>query len=270
MNLEILLNPSKAERNPGELFFVGAFYSAISMILGLLLFGQQTSTMGIAIAIVGIIPLFYSIVKFESHKDSLTGGNDEKWLLKQHSKAIVALLFVFLGMTTGYLAVFLFFSHATSSMLFDSQLQTLQSLNTYTGAHTSVTHSLGTIILNNLRVLAICIFFSVIFGSGALLVLSWNASVMAVAIGAFIREALLNNSTLTAVTMGLLRYSVHGIPEVVSYLIGSVAGGITFYAFVNHEFKNKHAIDIAFLTIIATLTLIIAALLEVFVTPLLF
>ena len=44
------------------------------------------------------------------------------------------------------------------------------------------------IFINNMGVLFLCIIFSFLYGAGAIFILTWNASVIAAAIGSFIVE----------------------------------------------------------------------------------
>jgi len=62
------------------------------------------------------------------------------------------------------------------------------------------------------------LIFSLIFGAGAIFVLAWNASVIAAAIGIFTK------SELSSLPIALIRYMIHGIPEIASYFIVALAG----------------------------------------------
>ena len=72
----------------------------------------------------------------------------------------------------------------------------------------------------------------------------------------------------------MLRYSIHGIPEVVAYFTAGMAGSIISVAIIRHDIgtpKFRHVlIDSLDLIIISFIILVIATLLEIFVTPLLF
>ena len=69
----------------------------------------------------------------------------------------------------------------------------------------------------------------------------------------------------------LVRY---GIPEILSYFIGALAGGIISIAIIRHDFgteRFKHVLyDSVDLLILAILTVIFAAFIEVYVTPIFF
>jgi len=133
------------------------------------------------------------------------------------------------------------------------------------------------IFANNVKVLLLAIFFSFFYGAGAIFILTWNASVIATAAGTFIRERLataLGFGYFGIISVGILKYMTHGIFEILAYFIGGLAGGIISVAVIRHEVNTlkfrrviKDSID---LVIIAFVMLIIAALIEVFVTPKLF
>ena len=76
------------------------------------------------------------------------------------------------------------------------------------------------------------------------------------------------------VSLGLLKYSVHGVPEIVSYFYGGLAGGILSVALIRKHFKTDKfsAVmkDFSELVLIAVAFLVAAAFLEVYVTPVLF
>ncbi|MDH3324202.1 MAG: stage II sporulation protein M, partial [Candidatus Peregrinibacteria bacterium] len=99
-------------------------------------------------------------------------------------------------------------------------------------------------------------------------VLVWNASVIAAAIGIFTKGSLVN------LPMGILRYMIHGVPEIAAYFVGALAGGIVSVAVIRKDLKGeatwKILQDSLLLIIIGILILIASAFVEVYLTPLLF
>ena len=124
------------------------------------------------------------------------------------------------------------------------------------------------IFANNIYVLIFTLVFSLLFGAGVIFILAWNASVIAAAIAIFTR------SDLNSLPMALLRYFVHGIPEIASYFIAALAGGIISFAVIRRDIGTerfwKVLQDSLNLIILSVIILFFAALLEVFVTPLFF
>ena len=135
-----------------------------------------------------------------------------------------------------------------------------------------------------MKVLIFCILFAFIFGVGAIFILTWNASVIGTAMGNFIRREFSELATITGFaktggyfqifSLGLLRYSIHGIPEILAYFTGGLAAGIVSVAMLRHrlEFDKFKRIlyDSADLLIISIVILFVAAILEVYVTPMFF
>ena len=72
----------------------------------------------------------------------------------------------------------------------------------------------------------------------------------------------------------IMRYLIHGVPEIASYFIIALAGGIVSIAIIRHDFRHKEfwriLKDSLGLILISFVVLFIAALIEVFVTPAIF
>ena len=128
------------------------------------------------------------------------------------------------------------------------------------------------------------LFFAFFYGAGAIFILTWNASVISAAIGNFIRTNIALAAKTTGLmtawnyfhifALGLMRYFIHGIPEILAYFMGGLAGGIISVAVIRHhlstEKSKKILLDSMDLIVLAIFVLFIAALIEVFITPLLF
>ncbi|MFH1586448.1 MAG: stage II sporulation protein M [Candidatus Diapherotrites archaeon] len=117
------------------------------------------------------------------------------------------------------------------------------------------------VFMNNTMVLLLAVLLSFLLGAGALWLLSWNASVM----GLFIGKEILT----TDIGMGILRavsFVPHGIPELVGYFIGAIAGGIISVAitkkkYMTHEFEII-AKDVLILLFFALFFLLIGGIIE--------
>lgn len=275
MGLEILFNPKKAEGHPVEMFLVGLVYSVTAAILAFFLFRNHASMVMVAITIAATIPIVYNIIKLEAKKDFVL--RDEYKLLKEHEKAVITFTFLFLGFVAGFLAIFIISPAEFANNLFKAQIDSILSITGSTGLFHGIGNKLLTILANNIRVLVFSILFSLLFGAGALFILSWNASIMAAAMGSFIKTELAAFSNAVgfakgaayfgAFSLSLLRYALHGIPEIFAYFIGGLAGGIVFNALLRKKITKSALYDLIILLSIAVGILFAAALIEVFVTP---
>ena len=283
----MLINPKKAERRPWEMFFVGAFYATVSLLLVKWIFSQDpvlskyTGILVITFCVMFSIPFMYYTIKLEEEKDlEITGF---KRLLKEHEKALFALMFLFIGFIVAFSFWYIVFPAGNQS--FRAQIETYCMINrpahfsecvseygieqvSKTTAFLTAKERLVSIFSNNIYVLIFTLVFSLIFGAGAIFILAWNASVISAAIGIF------SKSSLAKLPLGLARYMIHGIPEIAAYFSGAIAGGIISIAVIRHDTHSEKfwiiLQDSLNLVIASVVILFIAALIEVFITPVIF
>ncbi len=283
--LEMLISPRKAERRPWELFFVGAFYASISVILVNWIFAQDavlSNYSGILIVTFSVMfsmPFVYYLIKLEEEK--ITQNIGMLRLLREHEKALWAFLWLFFGFVVAFSFWYILLPSTDS---FKAQIDTYCLINrpgnfqecveqygvksTSTTAFTTSAERLFLIFANNIYVLMFTLIFSLVFGAGVIFILAWNASVIAAAVGIF------SQSSLSSLPIGLFRYMIHGLPEIASYFVAAIAGGIVSVAVIKHEVGSEKFWEVLQdslnLIIVAVVVLFLAALIEVFVTPILF
>tara|TARA_Y100000310_G_C20687731_1_gene820204 strand:+ start:3226 stop:4083 length:858 start_codon:yes stop_codon:yes gene_type:complete len=284
--LEMLINPKKAERHPWEMFFVGAFYASLALLLVTWIFSNDSvlsRRSGILVVLFMVMltsPFIYYTLKLEERR---VLPNKNTWtLIKEHRKAIYAFLWLFTGFV---IALSFWYLILPTTEAFSAQIETYCLINRPT-AFTECAQQYGVnqgptptgflsskerlflIFTNNVYVLIFTLIFSLIFGAGVIFILAWNASVIAAAIGIF------SNSSLAALPMGVLRFFIHGIPEIASYFIVALAGGMLSVAVAKHEAGTGRFWEILHdslaLMILAVVILFAAALVEVFITPIFF
>ena len=283
MVLESLINPAKAEKLPHNLIFYGIIYTIAGILLALAVFKAYATLIFVFLAAMAAIPLMYNTIKYEEEKDMT--DLSEKLLLKEHSKALRVFMFLFLGMTLASVGAYTLLPADTVSTLFNSQTETITAINGHvTGGFSEEVRVFNRIFLNNIGVMIYCAVFSLLYGAGAIFILSWNASVIGVAIGNFIRGNLASYAHLVGfdkagqyfqiISIGLLKYVIHGIPEILAYFTAGLAGGIISIAIIKHDFKTRKfehiLLDSADLLLVSVALLLVAGVLEVWVTPLIF
>lgn len=284
--LEMLINPKKAERRPWELFFVGAVYAAVSFALVNWVFAKDnvlSNYSGILLVIFTVMfsmPFVYYTIKFEESK--ITPHKGVLRLLKEHEKAISAFMWLFLGIVFSFSIMYVLFSSAN---IFKPQIETYCMINrptsfdscleSYGIDNSSLINGYATskerfflIFSNNIYVLIFTLVFSLVFGAGVIFILAWNASVIAAAIGIF------SNSNISSLPMGFFRFMIHGIPEIASYFIVALAGGMVSVAVIKHEIGTEKFWEVLQdslnLIILSVIVLFVAAIIEVYVTPIFF
>ncbi len=282
MVLESLTSPFRAEKQPSKLLFLGFLYASIAIFLSLWIFEEYAGLVMVFLASTAAIPLLYHTLVYEEQKDLTIF--DEKTLLQEHAKAVLFYMYLFLGLVISFAFWYIILPSDVSSNAFRIQSQTITHLNQQVTGGFIQMNLLSKIFLNNVKVMIFCILFSFIYGSGALFIIAWNASVIGVAAGNFIRSHLTEfvqlvgykktAAYLYVISLSWLRYSIHGFPEVLAYVIAGIAGGILSVALMRHDFGTQKferiLLDTSDLILISVLILFGAAILEVFVTPIFF
>ena len=279
MVLESLFNPFAVKKRPWEMFVAGFLYSIVGLTLSYLVFREVSGLLTVFLIVLATLPLLYVTIKNEEEIDLKYTG---EWkLLKEHSKVLVFLIFLFLGITAALTLAYVFLPAEMSSTIFTLQEKAI--VNTNNNVQGGITHFglLTKIFLNNLKVLFFCITFSFLYGTGAIFILTWNASVVATAMGNFFKMELAKGASLiglpaissyfSAASFSFLRYMTHGILEMASYFVAGLAGGIISIALIKHNLKEDRVLmDALDMILISVGILIVAALVEVYVTPLMF
>ena len=283
MVLESLTNPISLEKRPVQMLGLGVLYASIGILLALWVFKTESSLIMVFLAAMAAIPLMYNTIKLEEEKT--LEGMEETWLLKEHAKALSAFIYLFIGMTIAFALWYTVLSPETISVLFKAQASTIKTINPgVSGFATAGFPAFTRIFLNNVRVLIFCILFSFLYGSGAIFIMAWNGSVIGAAIGNFIRNNIAEAATKVGfakgahyfhvISFGLLKYAIHGVPEILAYFIAGLAGGIISIAAIRHDFGTQKfeniLLDSADLLLLSLIVLFAAAVLEVWVTPLIF
>jgi uncharacterized membrane protein SpoIIM required for sporulation len=283
MVLEGLVKVKQAQKRPMSVFLLGMLYASVAVFLALWIFRSEASLVVVFLTVFAALPLVYNTLRYEAHKD--IEAKDDIKLAGVHFKALKVFMYLFLGTTLALSLWFVFMPYDVVGDLFSTQLATINAVNSHstTGAFTSW-NFLSLIVVNNLKVLAFCVLFSFFFGAGAIFILTWNSSVIAAAIGTFIRDNLAKSAEVfgfmgvamyfQAISLGLLRYLLHGVFEILAYFVGGLAGGLISVAMLNKEFEGKQfrkivrdSVDLIILAVVITL---VAGLIEVFITPIFF
>jgi len=284
--LEMLVNPKRAERRAWEMFFIGLFYASLSILLVNWIFSSDpvlskySGILIVTFCVMFSMPFMFYAIKLEEEKDLRIEGFSR--ILKEHSKALMAFMWLFFGFIVAFSFWYIVFP---SSNILRAQIETYCMINRpgnfnecieqygisgakkTTGFLTSK-EKLIAIFTNNVYVLIFTLIFSLVFGAGAIFILSWNASVISAAVGIF------SKGGIHDLPLGIARFMIHGFFEIASYFAGALAGGIISVAVIRHDVRNEKfwsiLQDSLNLIILSIILLFFAALIEVFITPLLF
>jgi uncharacterized membrane protein SpoIIM required for sporulation len=283
--LESLVNPKRVEKGSWKMLFIGLLYGSLSLLLVHWFFSRDavlskfSGMIVVLFCVMFSLPFIYYVIKKEEKQDEEIEGILHVW--KAHSDAIFAFMWLFLGFLIAFSFWYILLQNTS---LFNAQLETYCMINSpggiencvakysdiqgmMSGASTGMVSFLS-IIENNIYVMIFTLLLSLIFGAGAIFVLAWNASVIASAIGVFTRYH------LAQVPIGILRYMIHGVPEIAAYFTTALAGGILGIGILRHGVKDPRFLrvieNVVILLFISLALLVVAGLMEVYLTPLFF
>ncbi|MEX0919964.1 MAG: stage II sporulation protein M [Candidatus Pacearchaeota archaeon] len=293
--LESMINPKRVEKGPWKMFFVGIVYASLSLLLVKWFFSgdpvlvEYSGMIVVLFTVMFSIPFMYYIIKQEESEDEKAFGFWSVW--RVHKDAIYAFMWLFMGFILAFSFWFIVLQDTT---LFNAQIETYCRINSpgnmqgcierydfSAGASISgsALESIGAssvskemrlfaIMENNVYVMIFTLLLSLIFGAGAIFILAWNASVISAAIAIFTQHSIRD------IPMGVARYMIHGFPEIAAYFITALAGGILGVGVIRNGVSGKKFVHVlentVILLFIALVVLVIAALMEVYLTPLLF
>lgn len=260
---EMMIKRGSAERHPFEMFFIGFVYSSLAIPVGFYIFYSYASLVIVFLTVLASIHLVHGVMSLEEKKERVS--KSEMWILRQHGKAFLFFIFLFLGFVFSFSFWSIVLPIEISQHAFSVQSAIISDIVKITGDATAFS-DFQAIFKNNLKVLVISFLFSLIYGAGVTFILAWNASVIGFAIGNLARSEL----GLASLPIAISKYLTHGLLEVVAYFGIALAGGILSIAIVRKDINKRfRAIfsDVLVLIVISIVMLVIAGLIEVYITP---
>ena len=277
MVFESLIEPLSAEKHGWRLIFLGMAYASLSMLIAYWIFTEYASMVMVFLTVLASAHVMHGIINYEEDQDE--DSYDEKALLAQHWNALRAFLYLFLGFTLAFTFWYATLNLSYVTPLFKAQNATVARI---TGGHiqgyATQLSSFNNIFSNNIKVLVVSLLFSFFYGYGAIFILAWNASVIAAAAGSSFRSAIANNhmifNVIYSFIASLAQYSLHGAFEMAAFFTAALAGGIIGRALAKKAWNDsdkfkKVIVDFLDLTILSVLLLFTAAIIEVWITPML-
>jgi uncharacterized membrane protein SpoIIM required for sporulation len=187
---------------------------------------------------VAMSPVIYRIFLYEEELEREEAEHRiQKGFWDRHGETILLFTLFFIG---NFIIVFLAAIGMPKDFVnaaFSQQLADIAAIGaTVSGAVTAAAISSGVlkmIIFNNLRVMLIAFGLSFLIGTGALFILSWNASILAIYLGNFVRAGLYHDFLLQ--TAGILP---HAPVEILAYFLAGIAGGILSAGAIREKMRS--------------------------------
>jgi uncharacterized membrane protein SpoIIM required for sporulation len=263
----ILFNPKKAQRKTSEIILIAIFYASLSILISHWIFPEFASIISVTFTVFACLYITQGILRKDEHEESIY---EEKKLLKKHSKSIKFFLALFIGIVIAFSFWTYILNTSHTNELFSLQNKVINQINevTITGNVINQNSFFKIIISNNFKIIFVSLIISIFYGAGAIFIITWNASIMGYVIGSLTKE-----KGLALLPIITTKYFLHGIPEMLSYIVIILAGGIIYTSIIKGNFTKKEKrkkliIDVGILTGISLILMFFAALIEIYISPL--
>lgn len=219
MVLEKLVSIREALRHPFWMFVIGAIVSLVSLSISFLIFPKSIGLFTTVSVTFIMTPFMVNLLTYETYATEVEIKKKMRMnLFQRHSRILLIYTTFFSGMVVALSLVFLFLPNTTVENLFQDQINEIKLIR----GNFLFANTFSRILVNNIGVLILSVLFAFIFGSGAIFILTWNASVLSTAIGLTAKSL----GGVSGIPVAILTYLPHGIFEISAYFLAGIAGGI--------------------------------------------
>ena len=255
MVLEWFLRAKTDRKHPFTIFVFTFFASLISMFISYFVFKENIGIFNIVIISLVLVTFINSMLFLEEKE---TEFEMDKSFWERHGDIISAFASMFIGMTLAMSLAYIILPEEVSQKVFNEQIR---EINIIQGRFTFSSQFLE-IVANNFSVLSLSFLLSFLIGTGAILILSWNASVLAAAIGMVAKSL----GGLHGLPLAIMTFLPHGVFEITAYFIGAIGGGLVSAAIARKHSKFDLILKDAFMLFgIAVIMLVIGGIIETFI-----
>lgn len=257
MVLEKLISLRAALSKPWMMFAVGGIVSVACLLVALIVFGESIGMFTSFLITIAMSPFMANLLRYEEAcTEDEFKDRRQLSIIQRHSDMLSVYTSFFLGMILTMSIIFLMLPAAQVEVIFEDQISEIQIIR---GAFLNMS-IFERILINNVSVLIITFLFSFLFGAGAIFILSWNASVLATAIGLASKSI----GGFHGLPMAVMVFFPHGSLEILAYFIGAIAGGIVSAAVTRDRSRYFWPVigDSAKFLLVAMVFLVLGAVIE--------
>lgn len=263
MVLEALIRIKDAIKHPWKMFLFGGTISSICLLISYLIFPQSPGIFTVFLITFSMTPFMIKLAYYQEKRDEeLIKKRQETNLFYMHRPILLIYTAFFGGMIFFMSLIFTLLPTSFAEKLFKEQVETIRIIR----GKFIFGEEFFSIFFNNIGVLLISFLFSFLFGAGAIFILSWNASVLAAAIGMLAKDI----GGIIALPLAVLTFLPHGSLEILAYFIGGIAGAIVSASLTKRKSRWFYLVlkDSIFFLSIGFLLLFFAGIIEVFLIKL--
>ncbi|MFH1229550.1 MAG: hypothetical protein V1678_03950, partial [Candidatus Aenigmatarchaeota archaeon] len=194
MVLESIIPVKKVISKPIDMLIFSMIITFASVYMADMIFpGDSTGKIITLFITVGITPMIYGIFKNEEEieREEAECKIKEDFFCR-HGETIWLFSLFFIGVFLTLFLIATFSDESYVKYIFKDQLSEIErvtSMSAPTGNFVA-SEILEIIVNNNLRVMGLSFVLSFLIGSGAIIILAWNASILALYLSSFLRQGL--------------------------------------------------------------------------------
>lgn len=264
MVFEQLYSAGWIEKKARYAFLMGVGYSVLGIASALILFPSNPGLAAIAFTSLLIVPSLNTLLSLEENEAARENKFNVFLLFKDHKDIFQIYFFLFLGIIVSFAFFSLVWPSIATSQIFAQQAAMIGP----TGG--AAYHGMfKTILGNNLKVLIVCLIASLVYGAGAIFIITWNASVWGVVFALIAKNSALaaGQNPYAAFALMILSVLPHMLLEASAYFLAAISGGIFSKALLREKTFSKRfnqiIEDSLMMFIIAVIVLVLACWLEV-------
>jgi len=266
MVLETLFPVKKIIQHPLDMYIFSTVISFVSIFIANLIFpGVSTGKIIILFITIGVSPMIYFILEREEESErKIAESRLKQGFFERYEDTIWLFTLFFLGVFTAIFIFSVFSPQDAVEKVFEDQILEIERISTLSSGSFSASKALELIVKNNLRVMGLSFFLSFLLGVGSVVILSWNASILALYLASFLRKGLISEFLTRTITL-----IPHAPIEILAYFVAGIAGGILSMGVIKEKILSREFSlvfkDSLILLALSVFLVLIGALFEVFV-----
>jgi uncharacterized membrane protein SpoIIM required for sporulation len=219
MVLETVVSSVDALRHPTWMFIIGALVSVVCMAISFWVFPTTVGVFTVVLITFAMSPFMCGLLsKDEEELEEHFENKSKSGFFERHGDVIKVYVAFFAGMIFALSILFIILPQANVEKIFQDQVNEINLIR----GNAIFPSNFQKIIFNNVGVLFLSFLFAFLFGSGAIFILAWNASVLSAAIGLVAKSF----GGMKGLPVALVTFLPHGSFEILAYFIAGIAGGL--------------------------------------------
>ncbi len=231
MVLESLFPAQKIENKPMEMLALSLIVAFVSVFMAFWIFPTAAGIIAPLLVTVAMTPVAFRILADEEEEDRLVAEHKLKeTFFQRHGDVVWLFTLFFVGNFISIFVIALAMPESFVEQAFAQQLADIVAVSGMSGAALTGSTLLSPIIMNNLRVMIFAFALSFMFATGALFILSWNASILALFLATMLRQGLYSDFIIK--TAGIIPH----LPiEMLAYFLAGIGGGMLSSGFIREK-----------------------------------